>query len=205
MTEEMTHRLAVDRAWRFADEARHLANDGHYPEADTLARLAQAWAAVASQLPFVEPRDEILDSRTLIPVPPIPRPLERKLIGPPHAHLDAPCTDACYESVVPQQCACGDGDPRGHVHLPVPRRTEPTNTRTVTELQALEREQEAADAALRGEPVPDPRAAPGGGWEAHEPADYSSSASTCARCIVPVQWNGGAWTDAGGGARCVAR
>jgi hypothetical protein len=22
---------------------------------------------------------------------------ERKLIGPPHAHLDAPCTDACYE------------------------------------------------------------------------------------------------------------
>lgn len=24
---------------------------------------------------------------------------ERKLIGPPHAHLDAPCTEACYEPV----------------------------------------------------------------------------------------------------------
>lgn len=28
---------------------------------------------------------------------PSPQPTERKLIGPPHAHLDAPCTDACYE------------------------------------------------------------------------------------------------------------
>lgn len=30
---------------------------------------------------------------------------ERKLIGPPHAHLDAPCTDACYEPVAPQPAA----------------------------------------------------------------------------------------------------
>ena len=27
--------------------------------------------------------------------------MTRKLIGPPHAHLDAPCTDACYEDTPP--------------------------------------------------------------------------------------------------------
>lgn len=27
---------------------------------------------------------------------------ERKLIGPAHAHLDAPCTDACYEPAEPE-------------------------------------------------------------------------------------------------------
>lgn len=26
---------------------------------------------------------------------------DRKLIGPPHAHLDGPCTDACYEQAAP--------------------------------------------------------------------------------------------------------
>jgi len=30
---------------------------------------------------------------------------QRKLIGPPHAHWDAPCTDACYEAAEPQQQA----------------------------------------------------------------------------------------------------
>lgn len=39
---------------------------------------------------------------------PEPQPVARRLVGPPHAHLDAPCTDACYE---PAESGPGDREP----------------------------------------------------------------------------------------------
>jgi hypothetical protein len=33
---------------------------------------------------------------------------ERKLIGPAHAHLDGPCTEACYEKQRPTRAMTGD-------------------------------------------------------------------------------------------------
>lgn len=45
---------------------------------------------------------------TVVEVDPEPQPAERRLVGPPHAHLDAPCTDACYE---PAESGPGDREP----------------------------------------------------------------------------------------------
>jgi hypothetical protein len=48
--------------------------------------------------------------------PDCPSAQPRKLIGPPHAHLDAPCTDACYEAA--ETVLWIDQDGKGHTAVP---------------------------------------------------------------------------------------
>lgn len=71
---EMTQREAVRRAWAAAESASNMLGDD-CEGAVAFAEVSRAWAAVASQLPFAEDGGELLDARTLVPVP---RPLERR-------------------------------------------------------------------------------------------------------------------------------
>jgi hypothetical protein len=58
---------------------------------------------------------------TVVEVDPEPQPAERRLIGPAHAHLDAPCTDACYE---PAGARDEKGTATGDNQLDVPQSAE---------------------------------------------------------------------------------
>lgn len=154
MTDNMTQHEAVRRAWLAAGRAEAAADHAATAEfAEGLAAVARAWAAVAGQLPFVEP-------------------------------------GVAY--VAP------DGSERTAVIVPRPlERTEPTNTQTAAE---IDREQAAADAALRGEPVPDPRPA-----STAVPRPGSADDRNTATCMCGLGLNfdlGYGWVHVNGGVTC---
>jgi hypothetical protein len=128
VTEDMTQTEAARRAWLAAEQAEHAADLSDFRQA---AELARTWAAVAAQLPFIQPESVRLER---VPMP----------------CIDPDCARPAHSS----DSQHVNGERRWRDAPPVPRplerRDEPTNVQGAAEIAA-------AAAALRGEPVPDPR------------------------------------------------
>jgi hypothetical protein len=70
---------------------------------NTSERISAAWGPLTvTAVREPEPAAVEVIATTTVGGAKVPIYAERKLIGPPHVHLDAPCTDACYEPAEPQ-------------------------------------------------------------------------------------------------------
>lgn len=172
---ELTHIEAVRNAWRAA-----VRED---------AAMAQAWAAVAAQLPFI--------------AEPEPEPVAKRCgdVGPDGVTCIRPPHLTGYHVNREHRWEHSRPSVSDTVLPPRPlERAEPTNVRGPAE---LEREQAAADAALRGEPVPDPRpvgqtAVPRPGSRLDEPEGLA----TC-MCGLGIYLHAGyGWLHVNGGVTC---
>lgn len=162
---EMTQSEAVRLAWMAAEEARRMMNDALYAEAAHLVGLSRAYSAIATQLPYVEP--QAAEGPPRVPPPATmfgyvrgsgikPGPATLAAARAFLADIDANPRPAPVEAVEMCQEIIAMSEPASEALL-LPRpleRRDPTNVRTSAEI-----EHEAAQAALRGEPVRDPRAA----------------------------------------------